>query len=86
MATYIINGTIAANNTAEDILPANNNFIAVVIQAIGADLRVNVDANASASAGETIFADTSATFTNLTGKRISAYGAMGTAYSIRTGA
>lgn len=85
MATYIVNGTIAAGSTAQDAVAAGHNYISVVIQAIAADLRVNVGADASGTAGETVFADTSSTFTMLNGQRISVWSTTnGMAYSIRT--
>ena len=73
MATYIVNGTIQDASTAQDAVAAGNNYISVVIQAIGGDLRVNVGADASGSAGETVYEDTSSTFTQLNGQRISVW-------------
>ena len=46
MATYIVNGTIQDASTAQDAVAAGNGLNAVVIQAIGGDLRVNVGADA----------------------------------------
>jgi len=83
-ATYIINGTIQDASTAQDAVADGNDYIAVVIQATGGDLRVNVGANASASAGETVYEDTSSTFTALSGKRISVWSTTDAmTYSIR---
>lgn len=85
MATYIVNGTIQDASTAQDAVAAGNNYISVVIQAIGGDLRVNVGADASGSAGETVFQDTSSTFTTLSGQRISVWSTTDAmTYSIRT--
>lgn len=85
MATYIVNGTIQDASTAQDAVAAGNNYISVVIQAIGGDLRVNVGADASESAGETVFQDTSSTFTALSGQRISVWSTTDAmTYSIRT--
>jgi len=85
MATYIVNGTIQDASTAQDAVAAGNNYISVVIQAIGGDLRVNVGADASGSAGETVFQDTSSTFTALSGQRISVWSTTDAmTYSIRT--
>lgn len=85
MATYIVNGTIQDASTAQDAVAAGNNYISVVIQAIGGDLRVNVGADASESAGETVFQDTSSTFTTLSGQRISVWSTTDAmTYSIRT--
>ena len=82
--TYIINGTIAAGSTAQDAVAAGNNYIAVVIQAIGGDLRVMVGADASGTIGETVYEDTSSTFTALSGQRISVWSTTnGMSYSIR---
>lgn len=84
MPTYIVNDTIDAGSTAQDALAEGHNYISIVIQAIAADLRVNVGANASATAGETVFADTSSTFTALTGQRVSVWSTTnGMAFSIR---
>lgn len=84
MPAYIVNGTIAAGSTAQDAIDAGHNYISIVIQAIAADLRVNVGANASGTAGETVFADTSSTFTALSGQRVSVWSATnGMAFSIR---
>ena len=85
MATYIVNGTITDASTAQDAVAAGNNYISVVIQAIGGDLRVNVGADASATAGETVYKDTSSTFTALSGQRISVWSTTDAmTYSIRT--
>lgn len=84
MATYIVNGTIETASTAQDAVTAPNNYISVVIQAIGGDLRVNVGADASATDGETVYKDTSSTFTALTGQRISVWSTTDAmTYSIR---
>ena len=72
MATYIVNGTIHAS-IAQDAVAAGNGLNAVVIQAIGGDLRVNVGADASGTAGETVFENTSSTFTMINGQRISVW-------------
>jgi len=58
---------------------------AVVIQAIGGDLRVNVGADASGTAGETVFQNTSSTFTMINGQRISVWSTTDAmTYSVRT--
>jgi len=81
---YIVNGTIETASTAQDAVAAGNNYISVVIQAIGGDLRVNVGADASATDGETVYEDTSSTFTALTGQRISVWSTTDAmTYSIR---
>lgn len=77
----ITNGT--ADTTATDALAAGHNYDAVVIQALANNIIVNIDANAAVGAGETVFANTSATFTNLKGRRVSVYAASATSYSIR---
>jgi len=81
---YILNGTIADASTAQDAVADGNDYIAVVIQAIGGDLRVNVGADASGTAGETVFQNTTSTFTALTGQRISVWSTTDAmTYSIR---
>ena len=83
-ATYIINGTIADASTAQDAVAAGNDYGACVIQAIGGDLRVNVGADASGTAGETVYSGTSSTFTALNGQRISVWSTTDAmTYSIR---
>lgn len=73
MPDYIVNGTIQDASTAQDAIAAGHNYIAVVIQATGGELRVNVGANASGTAGETVFNNTSSTFSALNGQRISVW-------------
>lgn len=73
MATYIINGTIADASTAQDAVADGHNYLAVVIQAIGGDLRVNVGVDASGTVGETVFQNTTSTFSALNGQRISVW-------------
>jgi hypothetical protein len=85
MATYIVNGTIQDSSTAQDAVAAGNGLNAVVIQAIGGDLRVNVGADASGTAGETVFQNTSSTFTMINGQRISVWSTTDAmTYSVRT--
>lgn len=87
MATYIVNGTIQDASTAQDAVAANNGYVAVVIQAVGGDLRVNVGADASGAAGETVYDGTSSTFTCLNGQRISVWSTTDAmTYSIRQAA
>lgn len=84
MATYIVNGTIADASTAQDAVADGNSYGAVVIQAIGGDLRVNVGADASATLGETVYNNTSSTFSALSGQRISVWSTTDAmTYSIR---
>ena len=84
MPAYIVNGTIAAGSTAQNAIAEGHNYISIVIQAIAADLRVMVGADASATIGETVFADTSSTFTALSGQRVSVWSTTnGMAFSIR---
>lgn len=87
MALYIINGTIETASTAQNAVDDGNGLNAVVIQAIGGDLRVNVGADASDTLGETVLEDTSSTFTMLAGRRISVWSTTDAmTYSIRTAA
>lgn len=84
MANYIENGTIAVASTAQDIVDEGNAYGAVVIQALGGDLRVNVGADADADNGETVYQDTSSTFSALNGQRISGWSTTASmTYSIR---
>ena len=84
MATYIVNGTIADASTAQDAAADGDSYGAVVIQAIGGDLRVNVGADASATDGETVYNNTSSTFSALSGQRISVWSTTDAmTYSIR---
>ncbi len=90
MPAFILNGTIAAPNTAEDILPQGHSLTAVVLSIEdGGSVRFNVGANATASLGELIVAPAdgvaSATITNLVQQRISVYGTASN-WSIRTAA
>ena len=85
MATYIVNGTIQDSSTPQDAVAAGNGLNAVVIQAIGGDLRVNVGADASGTAGETVFQNTSSTVTMINGQRISVWSTTDAmTYSVRT--
>ena len=85
MATYIVNEKIQNASTAQDAVAAGNGLNAVVIQAIGGDLRVNVGADASGTAGETVFQNTSSTFTMINGQRISVWSTTDAmTYSVRT--
>lgn len=87
MATFILNGSIAVTNTAEDILAEGHALTAVVLTIEGADARYNVGADASETAGELVAGTGgvgSATITNLVQQRISIYGASGVKWSIRT--
>ena len=81
MADFITNFT--ANSTAIDILPDKHSVDSCVIQALAANIIVNIGATAAVGAGETIFADTSATFGNLLGRRVSVYAAGATSGSLR---
>ena len=84
MATYIVNGTIADASTAQDAVADGDSYGAVVIQAIGGDLRVNIGADASATLGETVYNNTSSTFSALSGQRISVWSTTDAmTYSIR---
>jgi len=81
---YLINGTIQDASTSEVAVAAGNNYTAVVIQAIGGDLVVNVGAAASGTAGETVFDGTTATFTALSGQAINVWSTTDAmTYSIR---
>lgn len=81
MADFITNHTVTS--TASDILPDGHAVDSCVIQALANDIVINIGADASATDGETIFADSSATFCNLGGRRVSAYAGSSTSVSLR---
>lgn len=72
-----------ATSTASDVLAEGHRVDSCVIQALANDIVVNIGDTASASAGETVFANTSATFTNILGRNISVYAASSTNGSLR---
>lgn len=87
MPAYIVNGTIAAGSTAQDAVAQGAGYNSAVIQAIGGDLRVNIGADASGTAGETVLEDTTSTFTHINNQRISVWSTTnGMSYSIRLAA
>lgn len=90
MALFIVNGTLAATDVAQNAIPADNGQTMVVLTieggGSGASVRFNVGADATTSLGELIVAPAngvaSATI-SLFGQRISVIGPISTPYSVR---
>lgn len=70
---YHTNGSITAGGTAQNAIAEGHAFNSVVFQNVSdEDMTVAVGATAAAgTTGEVVYARTSATFTNLVGKRLS---------------
>jgi len=78
-------GTIAAGNTAQDVITEGHNYNAIVFNnESDTNMRVAVDATATSSVGELVYANTSATFNGLCGRKMSVLcTTTGKVYSLR---
>jgi hypothetical protein len=65
-------GTIAAGGTAQDAIAAGHHYNTIVFNnESDTDMRVCVDATAASNTGEIVYANTSATFNGLCGRKMS---------------